>query len=479
MANDGAAAVERAVEHHKAGRLDDAAMEYEAALMADPDNARASHYLGVLKLQAGRTAQAVDLLARAAAAQPDVAEVRNNYGVSLREQGRNGEAATEFTAALAIRPDMFDARNNLADILLLLGNTTGALEHAAAAHRLNPNHLEPLLTEANAYLLRRDPDAALRSIAKARAIDPENDRAVALYRAAISRVVQPWHFPMMNDTARNDAYEAAIKRAVTPDALVLDIGTGAGLLSMMSARAGAKQVVTCEMTVPVAAKAQQIVDRNGFAGRIAVHARRSSDLTVGRELPERADILVSEIFDSDLLGEGILASLEDAHARLIKPGAKIIPQAASAMVALAGGDKLAEMVMVDKAAGFDVGAFNEYMPERFAFDGNRFPFDFMSAPIAALSFDFRQTRYPRAERLVDARVTKSGLCLGVVQWLWIQLDDEATFENPPGRPLDAPTGWIHALYTFAPPMEVQEGQTVRFVAGHSRNFPYFRLADVI
>jgi tetratricopeptide (TPR) repeat protein len=484
MANDGANdgpgdAFTRALELHKAGQHAAAASEYRAALATYPGDARGLHFYGVLLLQTGEHAQAVELLGRAVAAAPQSAEVRNNYGVALREQGRRAEAIEAFQAVVALRPDQFDAQNNLASALLAVGDTAAALGVGNVAHQLNPSHLEPLLTIASALLLRRDPEAALPPIRRVLAADPGNDRAVALYRTAMSRMVQPWHFPMMNDGPRNTAYEAAIKRAVTPGSLVLDIGTGAGLLSMMAARAGAKQVVTCEMTGPVAAKAQQLIARNGFSDKITVYNKRSEDLAVGVEMPERADVLVSEIFDSDLLGEGVLPSLEDAHARLIKPGAKIVPQAASAMVALAGGEQLQAMVHVEKAAGFDVSGFNEFMPERFVFDGMRFKFDWLSEPVAALTFDFRQTRYQLYEHLIEVKVTRAGFCLGVVQWLKIDLDELTSFENRPSGSPEIPTGWLHSLYTFAPPVRLEVGQTVRILAGHSRTFPYFRLAEIV
>ena len=468
----------QALEHHKAGRYDEAAAGYKAALAVDARNARAAHYLGILTLQAGRIDEGAELLARAVAEAPDWHDARNNYGIALREQGRTAEAIEQFRVAVAALPNEFNPRNNLASALLIAGDVDGAIEAGQAAQRLQPDHPEPLLTVATALLLRRDAEGALDPIRQVLAREPMNERAVALYRTAMSRIVQPWHFPMMNDHQRNEAYEAAIRRAVTPGSLVLDIGTGAGLLSMMAARAGARHVVTCEMTGPVAAKARQIVARNGLQDRITVHNKRSQALVVGTDLPERADVLVSEIFDSDLLSEGVLPSVEDAHARLIKPNAKIIPQAASAMVALVGGEQLRRMVNVDQAAGFDIGLFNEFMPERFVFDGQRFTFDWLSEPIAALSFDFRRPRYPHEHRMIEVKASRSGLCLGVVQWLRIELDDVSTFENRPDTPPEFTSGWLHSLYSFAPPVEIKAGQTVRLIAGHSRQFPYFRLAEV-
>jgi predicted RNA methylase/Flp pilus assembly protein TadD len=471
--------LQQAIEHHKAGRYDAAAAGYNAVLTAEPRNARAAHYLGVLTLQAGRIDEGTELLARAVAEAPDWHDARNNYGIALREQGRTAEAIEQFRIAADALPHEFNPQNNLAGALLIAGDLDRAIEVAQAANQLQPDMSEPLLTIATAYLLRREPEAALDPVRRVLAKEPGNERAVALYRTAMSRIVQPWHFPMMNDHRRNEAYEAAIRRAVTPNSLVLDIGTGAGLLSMMAARAGARHVVTCEMTTPVAAKARQIVARNGVQDRITVHNKRSQQLVVGADLPEKADVLVSEIFDSDLLSEGVLQSLEDAHARLVKPGATIIPRAASAMVALVGGEQLRRMVYVDQAAGFDVGAFNEFMPERFVFDGQRFKFDWMSEPIPALTFDFHRTRYPHEHRMTEVKANRSGLCLGVVQWLRIELDETTTFENRPDTPPEFTSGWMHSLYTFAPPVEVKAGQTVRIIAGHSRQFPYFRLAEVV
>jgi type III protein arginine methyltransferase len=475
---DAATALQQGIELHKQGRAQEAAAHYEQALAADPANGRAAHYLGVIELQAGRLDRAIELLERAVNASPDLLEARNNYGVALRQRGRLAEAIAAFEVVAARKPDLFDAQNNLASTLLASGEIGQSFATAETAHRLNPRHPEPLITAAIVLLMRRDAPGAIGWLQRLLALDPNHAQALALHRIAVSRIVQPWHFPMMADTPRNDAYEAAIRRAVTPGSLVLDIGTGAGLLSMMSARAGAGKVVTCEMTPPMAEKAKRIVAANGLADRITVHGKRSDELRVGVELPDKADVLVSEIFESDLLGEGVLPSLEDARARLVKPDAKIIPQAASIMVALAGGEALAKMISIDKAAGFDVSALNEFTPERQIFDGSRFTFDWLSEPLAALDFDFRETYYPAYERVLSAKVTRGGMCLGLAQWLHVQLDDETAFDNKPGRPPEIPSGWMHSLYTFAVPVKVEAGQTLRFLAGHNRHMPYFLFVDV-
>ena len=87
---------------------------------------------------------------------------------------------------------------------------------------------------------------------------------------------------MMDDKRRSDSYEAAIRRIV-PGKLVLDIGTGSGLLAMMAARAGTAHVMTCETVATIAERARTIIAKNGLADRITVIAKSSTDLVVGRD----------------------------------------------------------------------------------------------------------------------------------------------------------------------------------------------------
>ena len=47
--------------------------------------------------------------------------------------------------------------------------------------------------------------------------------------------VNDWHYAMMNDLQRNEAFYAALQEVVTPKSAVLDIGAGSGLLSLMAA----------------------------------------------------------------------------------------------------------------------------------------------------------------------------------------------------------------------------------------------------
>ncbi|KAL3320413.1 Protein arginine N-methyltransferase 7 [Cichlidogyrus casuarinus] len=141
---------------------------------------------------------------------------------------------------------------------------------------------------------------------------------------------------MLHDTDRNVRYREAIEFSIKrlkeqhPDRpiIVLDIGTGTGLLSMMAARAGADSVYACEGFNPVAKCAKKIIKKNGFDGIIKVIEKHSTQLQIGIDLPERANMLVAELLDTELIGEAALSSYRHAAENLITEDALLVPNLA-------------------------------------------------------------------------------------------------------------------------------------------------------
>uniref|UniRef100_A0A915KH19 Protein arginine N-methyltransferase n=1 Tax=Romanomermis culicivorax TaxID=13658 RepID=A0A915KH19_ROMCU len=136
---------------------------------------------------------------------------------------------------------------------------------------------------------------------------------------------------MLHDEERNKLYFQALKNVIqrqkslkNDPVHVVDIGTGTGLLSMMAAVSGADKITAIEAFEPVAIIARKIIQLNGFADKVNVISRRSTDI-YSDEIAERGDIAVAEVFDTELIGENALKTFSDAQKELLKPGAKIIP----------------------------------------------------------------------------------------------------------------------------------------------------------
>jgi protein arginine N-methyltransferase 1 len=130
------------------------------------------------------------------------------------------------------------------------------------------------------------------------------------------------HARMLNDSRRTRDYLAALEEAVRPTDVVLDIGTGSGVLAVAAARAGARHVYAVEAT-DIARVAERVFAANGVQDRVTLIAGWSRQI----ELPEPADLLVSEIIGSEPFEEEILETTIDARRRLLKPGARLIPNA--------------------------------------------------------------------------------------------------------------------------------------------------------
>ncbi len=142
---------------------------------------------------------------------------------------------------------------------------------------------------------------------------------------------------MLNDRVRNEAFAGAIGRAVARGrgGAVLDIGAGTGLLTLLALRAGATPPVTAvEASPAMAAIAAATLERNGarMPGAARLLRGRSTALRVPMHLPRRASLLVSEVVDSGLLGEGVLPTLRHALRELLAVDGQCIP--AGAVVAV-------------------------------------------------------------------------------------------------------------------------------------------------
>ncbi|HEX5280135.1 MAG TPA: tetratricopeptide repeat protein [Micropepsaceae bacterium] len=423
----------QAFEYYKTGRLEPAAELLHACLRNSPSDGPANHLLGVIYYRQGRFAAARDHLAHACASPGATAEMYNNYGAALKGLDDLRGAVAAYRCALALDPDYADALSNLGVIYLAQGETHRAIETLRRAVALKPELTDAQLNLRNAY---RD-------------------------------VVPPWHFAMINDHPRNAAYRQAIAQIV-PGKRVLEIGTGAGLLAMIAASAGAASVTTCEGNTVIAERAREIIASNGLADRVTVIAKHSTGLSVGQDLAERAEVLITETFSSDLLSEGILPAIEHAHRELLIPNPTIIPDCAAARGYLAGGPELATMLFAGRSEGFDLSAFNDFAPPVFPVTLNNVPHAILSDDFELFRFDLASPMFEMQSREIAIPVTKSGIATAVVQWIRLDVDGVSHYENRPSRDPQAEAHWTQILYRFPQPFAVAAGTVVHILAGHNR-----------
>jgi len=295
--------------------------------------------------------------------------------------------------------------------------------------------------------------------------DGFDSRPARLLNRAIRQVVPRWHFAMMNDHDRNTAYEQAILATVRPGDVVLDIGTGSGLLALLAAKAGAAKVITCEAEPVIAEAARQIVQANGYADTITVVNLRSTQLRVGADLPTRADVLVTEIFDCALLGEHALPAIEHARRELLTPTARLVPRRGRLFGQLVESDRLRSQNHVSMACGFDVSQFNQFRStEYFSTYLDNHDHRPLTAPFPLLDIDFG-TDVPAGATEVKALPVVSGTCDAMVMWFELDLAPGVTLSNSPRR---RHTHWRQAVQTFDTRFACDAGLPLSLRVAHDR-----------
>jgi type I protein arginine methyltransferase len=126
---------------------------------------------------------------------------------------------------------------------------------------------------------------------------------------------------MISDRIRMDAFVRALREAVRPGSVVMDIGTGIGIFALLACRFGARRVYAIDPEDAIEV-ARQIAAANGCADRIEFIQAMSTQVTV----PERADVIISDLGDMLPWFRQHIPSIVDARNRFLAPGGVLIPQ---------------------------------------------------------------------------------------------------------------------------------------------------------
>lgn len=309
-------------------------------------------------------------------------------------------------------------------------------------------------------------DSAQQSMDTIRAMLPVGPDTGDLTEGALESAassVPRWHFAMLNDLERNDAFGVALERVVPKGAHVLDIGSGTGLLAMMVARVGAASVTTCEQNPILAELARQIIAKHGLSDVITVVSKRSLDLVVGVDLPRRADLVVSEIVDCGLVGEGMLPTVEHAREHLLAPGGRLLPEFARIYGALVDSVAVDRLNRVQFAGGFDVGLLNGLATRgHFPVRLSTWPHRILSPTTELCSFDFMTDDLADGWVEVDLDVNETGNAHGLVVWFDLALGGGIVLRNSPDN---LASHWMQAFVPFDEPVELAAGERVRLDFG--------------
>jgi len=174
-----------ALQHHRAGRIQQAEQLYRSILQAGSSDPQVWCYLGTAQLALGQPAQAEASYRQALQIRPQLAEAYADLGVAQAQQGKLGEAAANIQQALQLRPNYPEAYSNLAILFNQLGRPADAVGCLEEALRQRPDYPEAYNNLGLVYLSRGRPNEAATYFRRALAFQPQFDQARRNLEAAL------------------------------------------------------------------------------------------------------------------------------------------------------------------------------------------------------------------------------------------------------------------------------------------------------
>jgi protein arginine N-methyltransferase 1 len=235
---------------------------------------------------------------------------------------------------------------------------------------------------------------------------------------------------------------------VRPGDVVVDIGTGTGLLAFFACQAGAGRVFAIEEG-PIVNLAREIARINGFTDRIEFFDDRSYRV----ELPELADVLVSETLWNFGIGEGMVGTLSDARDRFLKPGARVIPAAVDLHVAAVQADGVYAMLhdRPPDRHGLDLSPIRNYQVNNVHMP-HLSDEDFLAEPALLVSTELDESAAADFDSVVTVIATRHGVMHGTCGWFRSRLSPSVVLDN---EPPSVKSSWAHAFLPVLDPVVVR------------------------
>lgn len=273
------------------------------------------------------------------------------------------------------------------------------------------------------------------------------------------------HEEMLSDSVRVEAYHRAIHRNVQEGDVVLDLGTGTGLLAFMASRAGAKKVYAVEHSDFIDV-AREIAAHNGFTNIEFVRAN-SREFTP----PEPIDVVLHEQMGDELFNENMLANLLDIRDRALAPGGRILPSRFRLFIEpvsmreemrirrfwnieLPDGIDLSATQNSPVAARFDVGRHEQFWLRPHSVEST------IGEPQPILEFDLDTLESIEAlptRHVVERTAATDAIVDGCCVWFEAVFDDETVLTTSPLSPV---TSWGNRVFRID--NEIGQGQALHY-----------------
>jgi len=258
---------------------------------------------------------------------------------------------------------------------------------------------------------------------------------------------------MLRDTSRMEAYAAALRRLVTPDSVVMDLGCGPGVFALLACKLGARRVYAVEPE-NIVGLAREAAAANGFSNRIEFFENLSTEIT----LPEQATIIISDLRGVLPWFEQNVSSIIDARRRLLATGGVLIPQRDILWAAIVEAPQQYEERIDPWRNQFDLDlsaatrlVTNTWRKSRIK------PEQLLTDPICWATLDYYEVDSPDVHAEISWQAAREGTAHGVAVWFDSELAEGIRFSNHPAAPEMI---YGSGFFPFSQPVAVTAGERI-------------------
>ena len=263
---------------------------------------------------------------------------------------------------------------------------------------------------------------------------------------------------MIGDGSRTAAYVEALRRAVTPGSVVLDVGTGTGFFALLACRLGAARVYAIEPADAIHV-ARQCAGSETEPERIVWLQARSTEV----DLPERVDVIVADLRGVLPFLAGSVSGLIDARRRHLKQGGHVIPsrdvlRAVPAEAPAEYQDLVTPWERNDY--GVDLSAGRPFVANSWWRAGTE-PVEpgSLLAPAACWGeIDYARVDSPHVKGTCEWVIERAGIMHGLYVWFDCEAAHGLGYSNAPWLP---ELVYGRAFFPFLQPLDVAPGYRVR------------------
>lgn len=266
------------------------------------------------------------------------------------------------------------------------------------------------------------------------------------------------HRSYLSDHVRNSAFEKAIRAHIFPGAKVLDVGSGTGILALMSLAAGADEVVAVEWS-ELGTLILETARRNGLDHRLMVLCQDARDV----RLSVAPDIITHELIGGMLWDENLLGIIQHLSRNVAGDHTCFVPAGLTFYVAPTKSctTELDEFWRRPHS-GFDFSALIPYQweqarPSSPTVVHQRTEEDFLASPVPLWAFDASNpTPLPKVLEVTFC-IDLGGMLDGYIGFYRIDFGSGVFIETRPSAPA---TSWGQIAVPLHKPTQVCHGDHV-------------------